>query len=278
MTQQPLSPVEQLEQQLAALQKRVAQLEAQNQRRTLFARISQRPVAALAFAAVVALSGTVAFAASGNCPNGMPYCFSANTPAVASEINMNFAQLKEWLEQKVGTSGSANITITGSTTMAAVSNTGAHVSFGESRIQQGGTSNASAAAGKGLFVSSSSADGIGNTGGIAEFRHDNLTQGVGIGYNTIYATGSATNQDIGLKAAGNGNIQLRSNTAVTGSLQATGRIVLKQDSCAWYRGPWWTDDSSYHTTTCPVGAYMAAWQCKANNYLDGDCGAYCCYP
>ena len=32
----------------------------------------------------------------------MPSCFAANQPATASEVNHNFAQLKEWLEAKVG--------------------------------------------------------------------------------------------------------------------------------------------------------------------------------
>lgn len=43
-----------------------------------------------------------------------------------------------------------------------------------------------------------------DSGGI-EFRHNNGTQGVGIGYNTIYAAGSSTNQDIKLKSKGTGN-------------------------------------------------------------------------
>ena len=43
-----------------------------------------------------------AFAATGACPNAMPFCFAANQPATASEVNHNFAQLKEWLEAKVG--------------------------------------------------------------------------------------------------------------------------------------------------------------------------------
>jgi hypothetical protein len=41
-------------------------------------------------------------AANGNCPNGLPYCFVAGTPALSSQVNTNFAQLKEWLEAKTG--------------------------------------------------------------------------------------------------------------------------------------------------------------------------------
>ncbi len=52
--------------------------------------------------------------------------FAANTPAVASQVNANFTQLKTWLEQKVGTVGTNTITtgaltVTGATTLATVS-------------------------------------------------------------------------------------------------------------------------------------------------------------
>lgn len=39
-----------------------------------------------------------------------------------------------------------------------------------------------------------------------EFRHSNGTQGIGFGYNTIYATGSHPNQSIILKARGTGSV------------------------------------------------------------------------
>jgi hypothetical protein len=49
-----------------------------------------------------------------------------------------------------------------------------------------------------------------------EFRHPNRSQGIGIGYNTIYATGSNGNQDIGLKARGAGRIYLKNDTVING--------------------------------------------------------------
>lgn len=39
--------------------------------------------------------------------------FTADTPARATEVNSNFQQLKTWLEQKVGTAGTAAISATG---------------------------------------------------------------------------------------------------------------------------------------------------------------------
>ena len=54
---------------------------------------------------------------------------------------------------------------------------------------------------------SQEADGI-------EFRHSNGTQGIGFGYDTIYATGSSPNQDLKLAPRGTGNV------IVTGHFQA----------------------------------------------------------
>jgi hypothetical protein len=53
----------------------------------------------------------------------------------------------------------------------------------------------------------------GDSGGI-EFRHSNASQGIGFGYNTIYATGSDGDQDLFLKARGTGSVR------IVGNLQA----------------------------------------------------------
>lgn len=55
---------------------------------------------------------------------------------------------------------------------------------------------------KGLYVTGElgqSSDGV-------EFRHSNGSQGVGFGYNTIYATGSNADQDLNLLPRGNGKV------------------------------------------------------------------------
>ena len=56
--------------------------------------------------AALAVVGTVAFA--------QLTTFSPNSPALASEVNGNFTTLRTWLEQKVGTVGTNNITTAGS--------------------------------------------------------------------------------------------------------------------------------------------------------------------
>ena len=50
-----------------------------------------------------------------------------------------------------------------------------------------------------------------------EFRHSNQSQGIGFGYNTIYATGYASGggQDLSLKAFGTGTVRLNGGTAIT---------------------------------------------------------------
>lgn len=65
------------------------------------------------------LLGGIALAADGSCTGSkMPFCFFANTPAKASEINHNFDQLAEWIEQKVGTVGEKNVSVSGDLSVA----------------------------------------------------------------------------------------------------------------------------------------------------------------
>ena len=60
-----------------------------------------------------------------------------------------------------------------------------------------------------------------------EFRHSNRTQGIGIGYNTIYATGSDENQDLALKARGKSPVTIQSDLSVQKSLTIAGNAELK---------------------------------------------------
>ncbi|MBL8933062.1 MAG: hypothetical protein JNM69_00825 [Archangium sp.] len=202
-----------LSQQLVDLRARLATLEAE--RSTL-----RR---ALKFAAsgglLAVLLGTVASAADGACPNGLPFCFAADTPASASEVNTNFAQLKEWLEAKVGVVGVGV------------------------RVQPGATITSVAPppqATRGLFVSSSTTS---PTEPILDVRHDNLTQGVGIGWNSIVATGSAATQDLQFVAKGAGQVISASNFSV-GATTATCAI-----------GPCF----------CPAGLFALTWTGTCSN-------------
>ena len=55
-----------------------------------------------------------------------------------------------------------------------------------------------------------------------EFRHSNGTQGIGFGYNTIYATGSNANQPLRLQARGTDNVAITGN----GNLEVPGTLYL----------------------------------------------------
>ncbi|MDP2272890.1 MAG: hypothetical protein Q8N23_27080 [Archangium sp.] len=209
-----------LSEELAELRARLASLEAE--------RTASRGRVRWAGAAVViaALIGTAASAANGACPNGLPFCFNSNTPALASEVNTNFSQLKEWLESKVGTVA-APVRIT----------TGATVSTITPPTQ----------ASRALFVSANTS---GHTEPIVDFRHDNLTQGVGIGWSSVVATGTATNQDLFLVPKGTGQVVVAPSNLNVGASAV---------SCAV--GPCYCTGGMYplsHTGTCNgagIGVY-----------------------
>ena len=65
-------------------------------------------------------------------------------------------------------------------------------------INGGGTRTGTHPTGLPMYVSGI----VGAASGGVEFRHDNGTQGIGIGYNTIYTSGSNTDQVLGLAAKG----------------------------------------------------------------------------
>lgn len=58
----------------------------------------------------------------------------------------------------------------------------------------------------------------GPASGNIEFRHDNQTQGVGFGYNTIYQTGSNANQELNLLSRGTSPITLNAHAYSTGNV------------------------------------------------------------
>lgn len=106
----------------SSLARRVAVLEAREAERQLARRRFRRWLVAICMAGLVV--APLALAADGNCPNGYPFCFTANTPALAGEVNHNFAQMKEWLETKVGPVTTPALTVSGATVNGAVSVSG----------------------------------------------------------------------------------------------------------------------------------------------------------
>ncbi|MBC7271618.1 MAG: hypothetical protein H5T76_23395, partial [Streptomyces sp.] len=69
-----------------------------------------------------------------------------------------------------------------------------------------------------------------------EFRHSNQTQGVGIAYDGVYATGSNANQDFSLMQRGTGQFFLR-HQALLGGLNYLNHIGAAADTAGqgWYQ-------------------------------------------
>lgn len=100
--------------------------------------------------------------------------------------------------------------------------TGTAVPVAKLDIAQEARSGTHPAVVKGLYVTagfSPDSDGV-------EFRHSNGSQGLGFGYNTIYAAGSIANQDIGLKPRGSGKVSVAGPMQVNGQFQVSGAIAV----------------------------------------------------
>jgi len=106
-----------------------------------------------------------------------------------------------------------------------------------------------------------------------EFRHSNATQGIGFGYNTLYAAGTNTNQDLNLKAKGTGKVNVKSDLVVGGKLQAPGivtggvRVVMNITSKVTLQC------TGFGTGQC-AGSPLNA-QCAAGNSLNLILQNYC---
>jgi len=93
---------------------------------------------------------------------------------------------------------------------------------------------------KGLYITGDfNADNDG-----VEFRHSSGTQGIGFGFNTIYAAGSNANQDLGLKPKGTGEVKVSGSLSVSGivkigSLQLGG--FTSEDKDEWPNVFWSRD-------------------------------------
>jgi hypothetical protein len=76
--------------------------------------------------------------------------------------------------------------------------------------------------------------GSGSSG--IEFRHDNGTQGIGFGFNTIYATGSNADQDLGLAARGaGGNLVYSTNGSTRMTINGSGYAAINSSPSTIYR-------------------------------------------
>lgn len=131
---------------LATMQQRLAALELREQQRARFMRRASVAAAIAALLAVIANAG-IGFAADGNCPNSYAFCFGAGSPALASQVNHNFDQIQEWLEQKVGPIGNSNVTTAGTLNVGGAATIG-----GATTVNNNLTVTGALSAGNGLTV------------------------------------------------------------------------------------------------------------------------------
>lgn len=108
-------------------------------------------------------------------------------------------------------SANAGLTVAGTATVNGVAN-----------IAQVPRSGSHLASPLGAYITGEFTDSAG-----VEFRHSNGSQGIGFGYNTIYATGSNPEQVLRLKARGTSPVEVAGNLSVTGLISGPSNDYMK---------------------------------------------------
>ncbi|MBZ5555976.1 MAG: hypothetical protein LAO77_01745 [Acidobacteriia bacterium] len=99
-----------------------------------------------------------------------------------------------------------------------------------------------------------------------EFRHSNGTQGIGFGYNTIYATGANGEQELNLSPRGNSPVNVNGPLNVRGALNSVARYKRDNGAETTY-----AISPRYHLSLT-AGAYAGRTQTIPQGTLDELCG------
>lgn len=237
-------------------------------------RLRASAVAALAvLAAGVGLVSTDALAQVA-CAQTLPMplkTFCAGDPALVADVNGNTQKLVDFIQQKVGTVGNANISTagtlnTGAATVASLTSSGTSALVGN--VTVGGNMNFGARTGQHLNLY-------------------NAQYGIGIQDSTLYSRGDTfawhrmgthTNApaDPGTGGTRLAYLDASGNLEIRGELRANN---FRHRNCQWgAAGPGIGADGQVHAVYCPSGTFAAGWQCTASTYLDGNCAMLCCSP
>ncbi len=118
-----------------------------------------------------------------------------------------------------GGGGTGNLNVYGQTYMAGNVGIGTTGPSGKLDVVAGAARTGTHGATPSFYVTGSLSPGqTGPSANNIEFRHDNGTQGIGFGYNTIYQTGSNTNQELNLLSRGTSPITLNAYPYSTGNV------------------------------------------------------------
>lgn len=124
------------------------------------------------------------------------------------------------------------------------------------------------AAGVPLYVTGT----FGSASAGVEFRHDNGTQGIGFGYNTIYATGSNAAQDLGLASRSTGNLNFYTNATQRMIVLGTNGNVGIGLTNPLYRFEI-TNGGTFGFGNGTDGVYKSRTETRDNAGLQGNAGA-----
>lgn len=132
-------------------------------------------------------------------------------------VSINGMQDATQANVRLGTGGA---TLTGKTGYFGINNVSPIAALD---IVQGTRSGGHPTSIKALYITGDfgEADGV-------EIRHNNASQGIGIGYNTVYAAGGQTNQDLCLKPKNSGKIWVKGALTVDSTINAgniTGAVI-----------------------------------------------------
>lgn len=201
------------------------------------------------------------------CPNGLPFCFAPNSPALAGQVNQNFMQLKEWVETKVGPVSTGGVS-SGTVTAAAVTATGTVTA---AAVNASGTVNANLVSANVVSATGvlranllSAARGLeiswNRTGGVGETDFSNFREG-GVGGFNFYNGADTTSAQTLLMAIGS-----------TGSVSVPGTVTDNSGAARKFLLADVCGDVA-QTTMCPANMYV----CGVGIWASGTCKRVVCF-